>query len=207
MGPMSAVFREVDPYLNPKNKFNPRPDVLSAAAKEAQEARLRRVYAHRYEKKTNRHPDWSPYYQPGYEGHDTSSRKNLVGGTHLVPMHLRHIPKTTRYDALDGGKAREAADRKAEEDKQGIPDWSPYFRGKNDPSSTRSPGRPPRPASACATGRSFSATSFTDPDKPLESSRHMFETTTRQRAREEEFFRLRRAARPKSASSSRRRAW
>ena len=28
MGPMSATFREVDPYLNPKNRDNPRPEVL-----------------------------------------------------------------------------------------------------------------------------------------------------------------------------------
>jgi len=228
---MSMSFREVDPYLNPKNKDLPRPEVLGKAAKEAQEARLKRVYAHCYEKKGNRHSDWSPYYQSSYAGHDTSDRKNLVGGTHLVPMALRYIPPCERYDALDGGKAREAADRKAKDDKQGIPDWSPYFRGRDEEAARC--GRPPRPAapapasrrasaradsrpasaaattrSAAATTRSFASTTTTFADgEPLRSQRHMFETTNRQRAREEAFFRERRASRPQSASSSRRRAW
>ena len=61
---------------------------------------------------------------------------------HLVPMALRYIPPCERYDALDGGKAREAADRKAKDDKQGIPDWSPYFRGRDEEAARC--GRPPR---------------------------------------------------------------
>ena len=134
---------------------------------------------------------------------DTSSRKNLVGGTHLVPMSLRYIPPTERKEALDGGMARQAADRKAKDDKQGIPDWSPYFRGHDNPMQ--------RPKSAGAGRRRPPADTFAefqvvDPKVPLKSAPHQFDTTTRARAREEAFFRERRKARPQSASATRR-AW
>ena len=206
MGPMSNTFRIVDPYLNPKNRGMPRPEVLAEAAKKEREYQARTSRERKAAKGCDRHPDWSPYFQRKYEPVDTSSRKNLVGGTHLVPMSLRYIPPTERKEALDGGMARQAADRKAKDDKQGIPDWSPYFRGHDNPMQRpKSAGAARRAPDAAS--QTFSETKVFDPKEPLASSRHQFDTTNRARAREEAFFRERRARRPQSASATRRRAW
>ena len=156
----SRKFKAFDIYKNPKNlEIAPVEDYVEECRRQRryqQAERLKRMKA----KGADRHPDWSPYFRSSYEGADQSKRKNLVCGE-LIPQKLRQYP-VNFTQPFDGGAGRAAADKKAQDDKQGVPDWSPYFRGYDNPMQRRRPVSAAQAALKCYTREQLSPSKMTE---------------------------------------------
>ena len=156
----SRKFKAFDIYKNPKNlEIAPVEDYVEECRRQRryqQAEREKRMRA----KGSDRHPDWSPYFRSSYEGADQSKRKNLVCGE-LIPQKLRQYP-VNFTQPFDGGAGRAAADKKAQDDKQGVPDWSPYFRGYDNPMQRRRPVSAAQAALKCYTREQLSPSKMTE---------------------------------------------
>ena len=156
----SRKFKAFDIYKNPKNlEIAPVEDYVEECRRQRryqQAEREKRMKA----KGADRHPDWSPYFRSSYEGADQSKRTNLVCGE-LIPQKLRQYP-VNFTQPFDGGAGRAAADKKAQDDKQGVPDWSPYFRGYDNPMQRRRPVSAAQAALKCYTREQLSPSKMTE---------------------------------------------
>ncbi|KAJ1451672.1 hypothetical protein M885DRAFT_620681 [Pelagophyceae sp. CCMP2097] len=139
----SSYSKFIDPRKNPKNAGMPSVADLEATCLEARRRQAEERKQRRHDFKTTRHPHWSPYYEaPNKERPVSVARPNVVDGG-LVPMKYRQAPKK-HMEPLDGGSARFEADERAQQDKKGIPQWSPYFRGDSARPSSPSPSETQR---------------------------------------------------------------
>lgn len=195
--------KEIDIYQNPNNlDIAPVSDYVEECKKTRQQQAQARA-ARAAQKGSDRHPDWSPYFRSSYEGADQSTRVNLVCGE-LVPQNLRRYP--SNFPATMGG-GDAAAKKKAMVDAQGIPSWSMYYRGADNPMQRRVPREDPlrssRPthrtamkqAEASLVNDRSSARSSGEcpPFNEAGEKGHMFETTIQEQTRREAFFRNERA--------------